>query len=309
MAISLRQLRYFVALVEHRNFGRAADAVHVSQPALSVQIKDLEGALGGPLVERHARDVVPTPFGRDALDYARAILDQVQALEQAARWRGGLAGKVRLGLIPTVAPYILPQALAALRARDVSLEVQVQEAPTDRLLKSLATGDVDAAVLALPIEGNGLVAKFLFEEAFLLAGTPMMVDQLKADPGLHPDTIEPRQLLLLEEGHCLSDQALAVCGHKAAQRRMDMTASSLPTLAGLVAAGFGLTLLPEIALIQLMDAAPGLALRRFTNPEPGRKLALVRRYGIVDASWFDELATLLSAAVQPVLADARRDFP
>ncbi|MBF9033641.1 LysR family transcriptional regulator [Rhodobacterales bacterium HKCCE2091] len=308
MAITLKQLRYFVALAEARHFGRAAESVHVSQPALSVQIRELEAGLGGPLVERGTQGVVTTPFGREALGHARRVLAAVEDLEQAARWRGGLAGRLRLGMIPTVAPFLLPEALARLRARDLTLEVQVEEAPTADLLTALAHGTIDAAVLALPADLSGLVELPLFRETFLLAGSAEAVARFAALPPLRPEKIPADQLLLLGEGHCLTDQALAACRIAPEARRVDMSASSLSTLTGLAAAGFGVTLLPEIAIPRIAASTPDLVTCPFADDPPGRTIGLVRRAGAGgDDGWFAELATHLASAGEAVLARAALD--
>ncbi len=310
MNITLRQLTYFKALAEQRNFGRAAEVVHVSQPALSVQIRELEKTLGAVLVERQARDVVLTPFGRRILEHAERVLEATQALGEAARWRGGLAGELRIGLIPTIAPYILPAALEALRSRDISLDVQVQESTTGRLLAELRAGRLDAAVIALPSGEDGLVELPLFEDRFLLAGTAARLaaqHQGQGAEALRPMELGASQLLLLEEGHCLTDQALEVCGRGRGHAQINMGASSLSTLSRLVAAGFGLTLMPELAALQEQRAAPDMHLMRFCAPEPARMIGLVRREASQDDGWCTTLAEILRDVGEQLVAQARRD--
>lgn len=310
MAVTFRQLTYFKALAEQQNFGRAAETVHVSQPALSAQIRELELTLGAPLIERQPRRALLTPFGRRMLVHAEAILSGVAQMEEEARWREGLAGRLSLGIIPTVAPYILPGALAALRARDLSLDVQVSEGKTHRLLGELASGRIDAALMALPAEGQGLVAAPLFEDRFLLAGTAARLASLgERSEALRPTEIEPGQLLLLEDGHCLTDQALEVCGRGRGHAQINMGASSLSTLSRLVAAGFGLTLLPEIALSVERMAAPGLSVMRFATPEPARQIGLVRRSGSRDDGWFETLAGVLAEAGDGIVQGCRAEVP
>ncbi|MDF1801424.1 LysR substrate-binding domain-containing protein [Thalassovita sp.] len=306
MKVTLRQLSYFKALAVHRNFGRAAEAVHISQPALSVQIKELETSLGGALVERQARDVLLTPFGRRILEQVERVLDDVRVLEEAARWKGGLSGKLTLGVIPTIAPYLLPGALAALRARDIQLDVQVQEAKTVRLIEALKTGGLDAAVMALPIGEPGLVELPLFEDRFLLAGTQAGLAALGNAETLRPTALQPTQLMLLEDGHCLTDQALEVCGQGRGHAQINMGASSLATLTRLVAAGFGLTLMPEMAAISERQAAPEMRLMRFAAPEPSRMIGLVRRASSIDDGWFSDLAGVLQATGAELVETARR---
>lgn len=306
MSVTLRQLRYFQALAEQRNFSRAAKIVHVSQPALSVQIKELEALLGGPLVERQARDVLLTPFGRRILLQANRVLDDVRVLEESARWKTGLSGHLTLGVIPTIAPYLLPGALAALRSEDIQLDVQVQEGKTHRLLDALKSGQIDAAVLALPSSESGLVEEPLFEDRFLLAGTKARLQALGTPETLRPTELRPAQLLLLEDGHCLTDQALEVCGQpRDTQGQINMGASSLATLTRLVAAGFGLTLMPEMAAISEQRAAPDMHLLRFAEPQPARMIGLVRRASSVDDGWFSDLAAILRQTGRELIQSTR----
>lgn len=306
MNITLRQLHYFQALAEHRNFGRAAEAVHISQPALSVQIRELEASLGAKLVERQARDVLLTPFGRRILAQADTILREVRVLEEAARWKAGLSGQLTLGVIPTIAPYLLPGALAALRARDIRLDVQVQEGKTVRLLEALKSGQLDAAVMALPTGEGDLIEEPLFEDRFLLAGTQARLAALGDAETLRPTELRPAQLLLLEDGHCLTDQALEVCGQGRGHAQINMGASSLATLTRLVAAGFGLTLMPEMAALSERRAAPDMHLQRFCAPEPARMIGLVRRASSVDDGWFSDLAAILRDTGQDLIQSARQ---
>jgi len=308
MNITLRHLTYFRALAEHRNFGRAAESVHISQPALSVQIRELESTLGAAVVERRARDVTLTPFGRRVLSHAERVLEEMQALAETARWQGGLAGDLALGIIPTIAPYILPGALAVLRARDISLDVRVRESRTDALAADLRAGRIDAAVMALPLPCDGLDATVLVEDRFLLAGSDARLaafDRAGAMPD--PSALGQNPLLLLEDGHCLTDQALEVCGRGRGHAQIDTGASSLGTLSRLVAAGFGLTLMPEIAAATERRAAPGLGLRRFRAPEPSRRIALVRRTGAGEARWFDDLAQIFGEALETLQRTARAE--
>lgn len=310
MSITLRQLSYFIALAEARNFGRAAEACHVSQPALSVQIKELEADLGVQLVERQPRRAVLTPAGHELLRYARRVMDEMRALKDAARWQRGLGGRLSLGVIPTVAPYLLPVALPMIRAQNLTLELGVREAQTERLIADLGEGRLDAAVIALPAGRDDLVEAPLFEDRFLLAGSSAQIAALGAGlEGVRPAALDPHRLLLLEEGHCLADQALEVCALKRDATRVDLGASSLATLAGLVAEGFGLTFLPEIAVPTELAAARGLAVHRFAAPQPSRRLGLVRRKLSRDDGWFGALAEILSEAGDRLTAKARALVP
>jgi LysR family hydrogen peroxide-inducible transcriptional activator len=304
MSFTLKQLRYLVALAEHAHFGRAARAVNVSQPALSVQIRELEAALGASLVERGSREIVITPTGREIVRRARRILHEVREIEQVARWDRGLAGRLRIGVIPTVAPYLLPSALPLLRARNLSLDLGVREAQTERLIEEVRLGTLDAAVVALPVPQADLVAEPIFEDRFLLAGSRSRLDVLCAGgAALHPEDMEPGQLLLLDEGHCLTDQTLAACSVDRSRTRMDLRAASLTTLCRLVSEGFGLTLLPELAVPAECAAAPALCTARFAEPEPRRTIGIVRRSLSVDDGWFGELASTLAAAGRSVIGD------
>lgn len=307
MNVTLRQLSYFVALSEAGHFGRAAARSHVSQPALSLQIKELEATLGVRLVERLPREIRLTRPGHEVLSRARRILAEVDDLGLALRWREGLSGQLHLGVIPTVAPYLLPAALTRIRARDLTLELRVREARTETLIDGVRTGKLDVALVALPIVADGLVSQPLFEDRFLLAGSERRLRAwAESVDSLRPTEVQPEQLLLLDEGHCLADQALEVCG-LTERGTVDLGASSLSTLCGLVSEGFGLTLLPEIAARVERQATPGLALLRFSAPEPARTLALVRRASSTDDGWMGDLATLFTEAAEPLLEEARRD--
>ncbi|MFC4671743.1 LysR substrate-binding domain-containing protein [Seohaeicola nanhaiensis] len=306
MSFTLRQLTYFRALAEQRNFGRAAAVCNVSQPALSVQIRALEDMMGGALVERRARDVLLTPLGREVLAHGKEVLDAAARLENLAHARDGAQRSLSLGLIPTIAPYLLPGVLAALRAGDLSLSVRVRESLTEQLLEALLAGELDAAVLALPSGAAGLVEVELFRDTFLLAGTGARLAGLGAKARtLSPADLEPTQLLLLEDGHCLTDQALAACGREKSAPGINMGASSLATLSRLVAAGFGFTLMPELAAEAERTAAPGLELRRFPTPEPARTIGLVRRASTPGAGWFDELAALIRGVGEGIVGATR----
>ena len=308
MPVTLRHLAYFTALAAEKSFARAAERVHVSQPALSMQIRDLEAALGVVLVERNPRDLRLTPAGREVLLRAARVLAEVRDLEALGR-SAGQVGRVQIGVIPTVAPYLLPPVLTRLRAADISRDLRVREAQTGTLLDDLYNGTLDAVVMATPIARDDLVVRPLFTDRFVLAGSKAGLARLPNPDALRPVALDPDQLLLLDEGHCLADQALEVCGLTRRQTRIDLGASSLSTLVGLVAEGFGLTFLPEIALATETAAAPRMAVQRFATPEPSRVIALVRRASSPGAQWFDEMANVLTAASHDLLAAARRLCP
>lgn len=306
MSITLRQLSYFIALTEERHFGRAADRVHVSQPALSTQIRELEARIGAPLIDRSDRAFRLTPAGREVLASARRIVAEMERMEVAARWQDKLSGHLKLGVIPTVAPYLLPAALPHIRARDVALDLKLREAKTEVLLADLAEGELDAAVIALPSGASGLVELPLFSDRFLLAMTAGPAREMRAGGKVpRPEALDPQKLLLLDEGHCLADQALEICGTRRAETRVDLGASSLATLCGLVAAGFGQTLLPEIAFGNESVSAPGMGVVRFEDPQPGRVIGLVRRDLAGPDGWFRELGEILAASGERLTRKAR----
>lgn len=294
MNITFRQLRYFLALAEQGHFTRAAETIHVTQPALSMQIRALEDMAGGQLVERTPAGVVLTPRGRALADHARVVMAAMSGLEQGLR-KPGQGGRLMLGMIPTVAPYLLPEALPILRARDIGRDLHLREAQTERLLDELIAGRLDAAVVATPPEGDGLVATPLFTDRFLLAGSAARIAQLEGR-AIEPRQLDPGQLLLLDEGHCLGDQALEVCGLSRRGSRLDLGAASLATLCRLAAQGMGLTFLPQIARRQEVAAAPGLTAIPFPDPQPAREILLMRRASTPAEGWFDELAETLRLA-------------
>jgi LysR family hydrogen peroxide-inducible transcriptional activator len=271
--LTLKHLRYFDALARQRHFGRAAEVSSISQPALSLQIKELEEILGAPLVERGARQISLTPLGEDFALRAREVLRSVDELGALARASTGpLAGRLRLGVIPTVAPYLLPRLMRALAGRFPEIDLRPREAVTPKLLRDLHEGRLDLALLALPVSEPSLMEHALFDEEFLLvrhetAGglpIPPLID-LPAAP-----------LLLLEEGHCFRDQAIAVCKMPAGPAGEIMEGSSLSTLVQMVGAGIGVTLIPEMAAEVEGRSAP-VVLHRLPEPRPGRTIGLVWR--------------------------------
>lgn len=306
MEPTLKQLRYFRALVETGHFGAAAEKVNISQPALSIQIKALEGVLGLRLIERRKSGHVVTPIGREVAERAKKILEEVRDLQNVARWSTGLSGRLNLGVIPTVAPYLLPISLPMLRAKNIALDLRIREAQTHVLIDELLAGNLDAALLALPTNLREVHEIKLFSDRFLLAGRQHVID---ADMPMRPTDIKPGRLLLLDEGHCLADQALEVCAFDRSQTRMDLGATSLTTLSGLVSEGLGLTFLPEISLKTELAASPGLTVRRFDAPEPMRTIGLIRRSLNSDADWFHELGEVFQEAGRKLTGHARVTYP
>lgn len=309
MKFTLRQLSYFKSLCTYRNFGRAAEASHVSQPALSVQIKALENLMGGELVERRARDVILTPLGRQVLAHADHILQAAGTLDRLALDQSSGRRSLSLGVIPTIAPYLLPGLLADLRAHDLQLSIQVREARTERLLEALQTGALDAAIMAVPSGVSGMIEEVLFTDRFLLAGSEKRLAVLNASGSqVGPQDLQTEQLMLLEDGHCLTDQALEVCGMQRSASGINMGAGSLATLSRLVAAGFGLTLMPELAVSAECMAAKGLCVQRFGAPEPFRRIGLLRRASTNGDGWFDELAQVVRTTGESIVYQCQEDY-
>lgn len=273
IGLTLKHLRYFDALARHAHFGRAAESCGISQPALSVQIKDLEAMLGSPLVERSARRIRLTNLGETFLERARGILVQVGELDDLARSAmGPLAGQLRLGIIPTVAPYLLPQVMAALSARMPGLDLRPRESVTKSLITDLLDSQLDAAIVALPISEPALQEFALFAEDFVLVRPISEVNR----PVPSPQMLGEMRLLLLEEGHCFRDQALSFCEVSISNPRYLMEGSSLSTLVQMVGAGLGLTLIPEMAL-SLETGLAQVSVARFPPPSPARSIGMVWR--------------------------------
>ncbi|HEX5998068.1 MAG TPA: LysR substrate-binding domain-containing protein [Hyphomicrobiaceae bacterium] len=295
MQMTLRQLRYFDALARHSHFGRAAAACAISQPALSMQIKQLEEALGAILIERGVRQVRLTRFGEETALRVREILRSVDELEDFARAScDGFIGRLRLGMIPTVAPYLLPAVIGELTRHHPELDVHVREALTSKLIEELEEGRLDAAIVALPVSEPSLSEIALFSEKFLL----VRAGAEAAAPVPRAEALREMRLLLLEEGHCFRDQALAFCKMESAQPREMLDASSLSTLVQMVGAGMGVTLIPEMAVaVETRSAAVSVA--RFQAPEPERTIGMIWRKTSPLAGQLMQVAELVgrSAAV------------
>jgi LysR family transcriptional regulator, hydrogen peroxide-inducible genes activator len=271
--VTLRQLRYFNALASHGHFGRAADECAISQPALSMQIKELEGALGGVLFERGPRHVALTTFGEEVAPRVRDILRSVDELGDLARAsQDRLVGRLRIGVIPTIAPYLLPEVIGNLARMHPELDIHVRETLTPKLIQELADGRLDTAIVALPVSERSLVEVALFSEHFLLVrpgedeGTPVPSGKM----------LRAMRLLLLEEGHCFRDQALSFCNLQSSPPREMLDASSLSTLVQMVSAGIGVTLIPEMA-VAVETRSASVSVARFKNPQPSRTIGMVWR--------------------------------
>lgn len=305
--MNLRDLRYLVALAQHRHFGRAAEASFVSQPTLSTQIRKLEDELGVLLVERAPRQVMLTPVGREIAARAQRILSEVDELHQIAqRSQDPNAGVVRLGLFPTLGPYLLPHVVASVRTQFPRLELLLVEEKTEVLLHQLREGQLDAAILALPIHDDQLVTRFLFEEPFLLA-VPRK-HPLAARASIALEDLRGTSLLLLEDGHCLRDQALDVCRLSGADEKSGFRATSLETLRQMVAAGVGITLLPRLAVAPPVPPSADIALVPFGAPPPHRRIAMVWRRSTARAALLDALARSF-AALPAELLDTKPPAP
>jgi LysR family hydrogen peroxide-inducible transcriptional activator len=274
--LKLKDLRYLVAVADTRHFGRAAARCHISQPTLSAQLRKLENYLGVQLVERAPRRIALTEAGEAITARARGILEstaEIVTLAQALR--DPLAGRLRLALLPTIGPYLLPLVAARIRKALPRLELMLYEYQTRPLLEHLHNGEIDVGILALPVHVEGIVSRPLYDEPFVLALPE--AHPLARRREVRATDLDGATLLLLEDGHCLRDQALAVCHDTTAHEKQDFRATSIETLRQMVAAGVGLTLLPALATRGAYASASGLALRPFAKPTPVRHIGAVWR--------------------------------
>jgi LysR family hydrogen peroxide-inducible transcriptional activator len=271
--LTLKQLRYFEALAQQGHFGRAAEACAISQPALSMQIRELEESLGTDLFERGARQIRPTAFGEALAVRVRSILQSVDELEDLARAaREGWVGPLRIGVIPTIAPYLLPAVIGDLTRRYEGLDIHVRETLTSTLIDELTAGRIDAAIVALPISEPSLAEIELFAEEFVL----VRPEEDARKPVPDREALRAMKLLLLEEGHCFRDQALSFCNMQTVRPRELLDGSSLSTLVQMVGAGIGVTLIPEMAVpVETRSAAVSVA--RFKSPRPSRTVGMIWR--------------------------------
>ena len=270
---TLKHFRYFDALARFEHFGRAAEACAISQPALSVQIKELEAMLGAPLVERTARQIRLTTLGEEFLLRARKVLSDVEDMSELARKPDGpLKGRLRMGVIPTVAPYLLPAVIRGLSSVFPQLELRPRESVTQSLLDDLLQSRLDFVIAALPVSEPSLREFALFEEDFVLIRSKE--DARKPVP--EPEKLQEMKLLLLEEGHCFRDQALSFCDMTPSDPSLLMEGSSLATLVQMVNAGLGLTLIPEMA-VPLETKGTSVGISRFPKNKPKRTVGMVWR--------------------------------
>ncbi len=287
--MNLRDLHYLVALAKHRHFGRAAEACFVSQPTLSTQLKKLEGELGVALVERAPRRVLFTDAGKAVLAEAREVLahaERIRAIAKRAKTPG--ARTLRLGIFPTLGPYLLPHVLPALHRRFPKLELLLTEEKTETVLEKLHAGQLEAVIVALPLPDDGLESEFLFEEPFVLAVPDSHPLADRAAVSL--DDLRDARLLLLEDGHCLRDQALEVCQLAGAGERIGFRATSLETLRHMVATEVGITLLPVLATRPPAAGVEGLKLIPFRAKAPSRRIAIAWRASSPESGFLHELA-------------------
>lgn len=271
--LTLKQLRYFEALALHCHFGRAADACSISQPALSLQIKELEETLNTVLFERGGRQVRLTNFGEMFATRVHEILRSVDELGDLARGsQGWLEGRLRIGIIPTIAPYLLPAIIGHLNQKHPRLDIQMRETQTQKLIQELAEGRLDTAILALPVSEPSLVETILFDEEFVL----VRPSEDEGKPVPNRAKLREMKLLLLEEGHCFRDQALSFCNIRPSPPREMLDGSSLSTLVQMVGAGIGVTLIPEMAVNIETRSAP-VSVARFNTPQPSRTIGMIWR--------------------------------
>ncbi len=273
MRPSLRQLSYLIAIKEHGSFLAAADDCAVTQSTLSAGIKELETILGRPLVNRNRKAATLTPFGYEVFEKAQKILEDTDRIVARSKLLNEpLSGPLRLGIIPTIAPYMLPDILPQLTENFPRLELQLHEDLTDRLLESLRKNELDLALMAFPYDTNGMTQRILFEEKFYaaipdLSPSPSLGEGWGGGETLNINDLKPDELLLLEDGHCLRDHALSACDIQLPRTRKTFSATSLPTLIQMVKAGFGMTLLPEMAC-QINTLPAGIRLMPFTDKRP-----------------------------------------
>lgn len=299
--MNIRAIQYLVTLAEIRHFSKAAELCFVSQPTLSTQIRKLEEELDVQLVERSPRQVMLTPVGEEIVARCRNVLGEVEAMKAIARRsRDPHSGILRLGIFPTLAPYFLPHVIPEIRRRFPRLTLRLFEEKTEDLLEMLAHGRLDAGLLALPAAGDHLIERTLFEEPFVVAmpdGHP-----LSARQSLTLSDLQDEELLLLEDGHCLRDQALDVCAMAGAHEKVDFHATSMETLRQMVAANTGITLLPTLAVKAPVAQTDNLTWRPFADNGPRRTIAMVWRKSTALHDFLEEIAEVF-AAIDPALLE------
>ncbi len=297
--MTLTELRYIIAVAREHHFGRAAESCHVSQPTLSTQIRKLEDELEVQLVERHPRQVMLTPVGEEIVARARTLLGEMEAIRAIARRsRDPHSGTVRIGIFPTLAPYFLPHVIPKIRQAFPRLALRLYEEKTEDVIRMLGEGKLDAGLLALPLSEEWLESRTLFEEPFVLAVPEN--HPLAARKEVLMEDLADQELLLLEDGHCLRDQALEVCQLTGAHEQLDFHATSMETLRHMVAANTGITLMPTLSVKPPLANTDNLVTRPFREPGPKRTIAMVWRKSSALADFLDELAQIF-AAIDPEL--------
>ncbi len=303
MGLTLKQLRYFEAVARHGHFGRAADTCAISQPALSMQIKELETELGTTLFERGARQVRLTHFGELFAQRARTILRDVEELGDLARAsQGRLVGRLRIGVIPTVAPYLLPTIIGHLGRWNPDIDLHLRETVTPRLIEELMDGRLDTAVVALPVSEAEFAEVALFSEDFVLVRPSEDADK----PVPNRESLREMRLLLLEEGHCFRDQALSFCNMTSVRPRELLDGSSLTTLVQMVGAGIGVTLIPDMAVAVETRSAP-VSIARFDGAQPSRTIGMIWRKTSPISGQLRQLAEVVRAAGEGLRPQPDRD--
>lgn len=291
--IKLKDLRYLIAVADTGHFGKAAERCFVSQPTLSAQLKKLEEYLGVPLVERQPRHAILTPAGKDIVARARRIVEASDEVVEIARThRDPLAGRLRVAFLPTIGPYLLPGVAPKLHKALPRLELMLYEYQTGPMLEKLRAGEIDMGVLALPVELDGLAARNLYDEAFVVAAPAD--HPLAAKKQIKVDDLAGVTLLLLEDGHCLRDQALDVCSRIDVREKQDFRATSIETLRQMVAAGAGATLLPELATRGGYATPRGLVVRPFAKPTPTRRIGAIWRKSTARSAAIDAVAKVIA---------------
>ncbi len=296
MDLNLRDLEYFIAVVDQRHFGRAAQAVKVSQPTLSMQLRKLEELLGGKLIERMRGDAIPTGLGEDVLPLAREMLRLASEIKSRSE-RKGHRGRFRLGVIPTISPYLLPKITRGLSRGIEGRRVTLLEAQTRELIRSVRDGTIDVAIVSTPNKERGLEERAIYSEPFLLAVSKSHV--LAERRTVHLRDLLNERLLLLGEGHCLRNQALSLCKFSRVEDETDLSATSIETLRSMVAIGDGVTLIPKLAVRR----GEGISYIPFSESSTARLVGLIFRPSFADMSLIDALAELVrEAAMREELA-------
>lgn len=290
--MNIRDLQYLVTLADLKHFGRAAEACFVSQPTLSTQIRKLEDELGVQIFERAPRKVLLTEVGKELVERAKMVLRDVEQIREVAkRTKDPHSGSVRLGVFPTLGPYLLPHIVPPIHQQFPNLELLLFEEKTEELMRQLAEGRLDAALLALPLDDDSMQVETLFEEPFVMA-LPSE-HELNSQQQINLQDIANETVLLLEDGHCLRDQALEVCQLAGASEKREFRATSLETLRQMVAASVGITLLPCLAVKPPIAATQNLKLIPFEDPAPSRTIGLVWRRSSALGPFLTELAQVI----------------